>query len=61
MSTSVRLFQSLWLLPCPTMRTYRAGTSGKSKGCRAVVVPLLWPLKTGLQEFPSVETGTSKV
>ena len=28
--TSVRLFQSFWLLPCPTTRTYRPGTVGKS-------------------------------
>src|SRR5215207_11210824 len=57
--TSVTEFQSLSLLPCPTMRTYLAAVSAKSTVSKPVVAPLDCPEWTVVHEVPVPDTCTS--
>jgi hypothetical protein len=59
---SVTLLKVFTVFMCPTYRTYRASTGGKSKGCSSVVVPLVWAaVSIGSQLVPSEECSRSNV
>src|SRR5687767_7004646 len=61
MLTSDTLLNVVAVLPWPTYRTHRAGTSSTSYVSSAVVVPLFWPLHTVVHTPDTVETWRSKL